>query len=326
MGAVEELQLSGRLDGHATFRLLRVSFVHEARRLPALAPRGFWTSDDLDDLFGDFVAAKLMDLTDGLRAAATTEAAVRNQAHKIAKNWLIDRLRTRSDAGSTRHTLEKLLADDRRFNRSPGLPHYWSLVGVADVSTAPIGDLVVAARAVSDVPPGRPAGENRRASLAPLADLARVLEAVLVQACGAVEIAVLTHVLLVRFDVAFQGGEVTYDDDVLHEGAVPAHPGLRSEQASEVQRVLGTLTDHELRILPLLDDHQAIQAELGVKKSQASLLNGRLRVVLAGLTPEVEDQARFVTDLIAAADERRTNDRSVRLARTDGAANPERSS
>jgi len=327
VGTVEELQLSGRLDGPETFQLLQASFRREARKIPALATQGSWTSDDLDDLFGDFVAAKLTDLTAGLVAAATTESAVSNQACKIAKHWLIDRVRTTTDAGSIRHTLEQLLAEDRRFARSPGVPHHWSIVDVAGVSTVPISDLVIAARSVSDVPPGRPAGENRRASLAPLADLARVIEAVLVRADGAVEIAVLTHVMIVRFDVAFEGWEVAYDDDVLHEDApAPIDLPAPSERALEVERVLNALTDRELRILPFLDDQTAIQAELGVRKSQASVLNGRLRVVLAGLASEVDDQERFVIDLVAAADERRTNARSVRLPGTDGAASPVRSS
>jgi len=75
-----------QLDGPSTFTLLQASFSREARKIPALAARGSWASDDLDDLFGEFVAAKLADLTEGLVAAATTETAVGNQARKIAKH------------------------------------------------------------------------------------------------------------------------------------------------------------------------------------------------------------------------------------------------
>lgn len=326
MGAIEELQLSGRLDGPDTFRLMQASLITEARKIPALSPQGSWTREDLDDLFQDFLAAKLVGLTDGLVAAATTEAAVGRMARKVAKHWLIDRVRTTTDAGSIRHTIEKLLAEDERFARSPGLPQHWSLLGAAAVSTVPVSDLVVAARTVSDVPPGRAAGEHRRASLAPLADLARVIEAVLERADGAVEIAVLTHVTIVRFDAAFEDWEVAYDDVPHGDVPVSVDRSEPSERRIEVQRVLDALTDREIRIPPFLDDQTAIQAELGVGRGQASVLNGRLRVVLAGLAPEVDDEEQFVIDLVAVADELRTDYRSVRLPETNGAAGPERSS
>lgn len=315
---VQEVASSGDLGGDATYALLDASFRAAARQVPA----GLLDPVDsrprpVADVFHSFLLDKLDVLPDELRLCVSdTQAAA--LVERSAKYWLIDRARA-TDRGSHRHALEKVLRGSDEFEQRPALP-LWALTGTVEDWAGNPATLHQAARGVTGVRPGRAGNDTQRPALAPRADLRRILHAVLAAAAGFVHIDALTTVVRDRVRAWTAG---TYNIEAMSEpeqyAALHAQDRHEDEQAERdvevAEAVLAALDAHERVALLHLHDSAALQAALGVAKSQASVVRARVRTRLECVDVTDADPERVLELIRAALDPEgdRTDPLSVRL-------------
>lgn len=323
---VHEVACRGDLGGDATYALLAAGFRAAARHVPAgLLDPVDGRPHPVDDVFHCFLLDKLDVLPDEL-GLCVSDAQAAALVQRSAKYWLIDRARE-TERGSHRHALEKVLRRSAEFEQRPALP-MWALAGtVGDWSGDP-ATLREAAHSVTGVRPGRRGNDTQRPALAPRADLRRILHAVLAAAAGFVHIDVLTTVVRDRVRAWTAG---TYNLEALTEPQ--QHPALHKRDRHEdaqaerdvevAAAVLAALDPRERLALLHLHDLAALQAALGVGKSQASVLRARVRARLEGLDITDADPGTVLELLRAALDPERdrTDPLSVRLLSLQDDAN-----
>lgn len=301
-GAAQEVRAGQGLAGANTYLLLKRLFDDSVRRSPYLfgyEPPNAYTREEL---FHDFLVDRIGTLPDALLTASASNESLVRTVKTIARNWLMDQARSNTDVGSVRHTLEKLLGSDPRFHRPDPTIHRWAVSGSGATSVATREQLTRAAWSVTDVKPGRPASETRRASLAPAKDLARLLEAVLSAADGSVETGVLVDIVIGRCGRVVQSEEpVAPDDPRLRDADTEAvdEPSEEGEALRLAKQAWEQLPDEARRIVPFLNDVAAIRTELGAGRSQAYLAQKRLQVTLGALTPDTGQPELFVAALLA---------------------------
>jgi hypothetical protein len=303
MSLVDELVALGHLGGPDTMATLTSRWRSATRQFYVLEPSGGWTDESREDLLHEFLSEKLEDLTDAVVAVRDDEVAVVKVASRIMKNWLIDQAR-KTDAGAIRVRLEELLGEHEMFIRPAGQGHRWALVGAETDSGVDLDSLVAAAVAVRDVRAVRWSDDTRRAPMASGTDLVRVLEAVLQRAGGSVEIGTLVAVFRRRFAVTMASLVPLEADDTLPD-RLAAPIELRAADAAEASnraaQVYAQLSGRERRILLHLDDHHAVQDLLGVGRSVAYTLIGRVKNVLRGLAGEDVEPAEVAAELVRLA-------------------------
>jgi len=180
------------------------------------------------------------------------------------------------------------------------------LLGVTERSVADIESLVEAAAAVPDVRPVRWSSEERRAPMASTQDLRRVLHSVLVAADGGVEMQVLVTVFRRRFQIVLPHEE-PFEDSYDFPASAALIPGSGefledpTEAVSAADEVFNQLCNRERRILHLLDDVPAIAAELDLGRSQAYVVNGKIKATVSALAAFNVDHAALADELIRLA-------------------------
>ena len=322
---VAEIKQRGDLGGDETYALLRRSFAAAAEGVPSGLVTDDGRPEELGDSFSMFLVAKLARLGSEL-ATKTSDAAIAAYVEKTAHHWLVDRVRTCTDHGSHRHTLEQLMRKDRRFAQHPLVSTLWGLVGASSGYTGQRELLHEAAAAVTDVRPGRPASADRRASLAPLEDLATLLLAVLAGAAGWVDVATLTVVVERRVGYVSDrfaslqeaADQVELDVDaavwVVDDAPLDMAAALRVAET-----IWQEMDDDERRIVLIRDNIPAIEAELGIKRSQANVQRARVRQHLEGVRqPDASPEFVFAILERSAEEMRdRTKSRLVRPETTE---------
>lgn len=305
MSVTDELTNLAHLGGPATIAMLRSRWRSALKKFLVLEPSGGWTRDARENLLHEFLADKLEDLTDAVVTVRDDEVAVLKVASRIMHNWLIDQAR-KTDTGAVRFRLEELLQAHDRFVRPPGQGQRWALVGAEGISGVDLETLVAAARAVPGIRPVRWRDDNRRAPMASGPDLIRVLEAVLECAGGSVEIGVLGAVFRRRFAVSIITHVPLDEDDTLPDRLAAPTAASAAELGEAVERaaqVYAQLSDRERRILLHLDDYHSVQGILGLGRSAAYTVIGRVKAALRGLAGEDVDLAAVVAELVRLADE-----------------------
>jgi hypothetical protein len=309
VSVTDELTQLGHLGGPGTMAMLTSRWRSAVKPMYVLEPAGGWSPAAREDLLHDFLAEKLEDLTDAVVAVRDDAVAVVKVTSRIMRHWLIDKAR-KSDAGAVRLRLEELLRGDPMFVQPDGHRTRWALAGSEAIRDADIETLLEAAEAVPGIRPVRWKDPNRRPPMASGPDLVRVLHAVLECAGGSVETATLVAVFHRRFAVTMTTLVPLEDDDTLGD-RLAAPPTITSvgldDAATRAAQVYAQLSDREQRTLLHLDDHHAVQAELGVGRSIAYTVIGRVRAALQALAGEDVDHVAVVAAL-------------VRLAETDAAA------
>jgi hypothetical protein len=271
---------------------------------PTLKPPGGWTKEAREDLLHDFLAEKLEDLTDAVMSVRDDETAILKVTTRVMKHWLIDQAR-KTDTGAIRVRLEELLHGSDLFVKPAGEGERWALIGAEQVSNVDIDSLLTAAKAVPGVRPVRWRDEHRRAPMASGPDLLRVLEAVLERAAGSVETGVLVTVFRRRFGVALTSFVPLEDDDTLPERlAAPREASAveLDEAAARAAEVYAQLSDRERRVLLHLHDHHAVQDALGVGRSTAYTVIGKVNDALQALAGEDVDHAAVAAALVRFAE------------------------
>ncbi len=326
--AVEEVRQSGDLGGAATYALLHTAFASAARRVPGGLVTDDGSPEGVADSFHRFLMAKLKALPAELRLK-NTDDEISKLVFSVAHRWLQDRARSKTDHGSHRHTLERVMRADDAFHQRLGSPTLWGLAGAGTEFSGEASTLHRAAAGVTGIRPGRRGNDEQRPSLAPAADLARLLIAVLGAANGYVSIAELTHV--VEYRLRAFAPRVEFLD--AEEGSEQHRPGLRRQaldalvtsdldpgtvEASRqlVAALWEAMSERERHIVTMLGDIPAIQARLGIGKSQAHVISGRLEARLEhidGTDVDPELVLELLTDLAEQA-QGRTEARSVRHA------------
>ena len=301
---VSEIKREAGLGGEATYKLLAEQFKKAAKTVPSGLVTDDGHPEEREDTFHRFLLAKLASLPAEL-ATKVNDGAVAAFVLQAAKNFLIDRARKSTDHGSHRHTLEQLMRKDNRFRQHPKVSTYWSLAETSGSYPRPGRRLHEAAAAVAGIAPGRRGSEKARPSLAPGADLVRLLVAVLTEADGWVDAATLTAVIERRLGfvgLRFESLEVApgeYRSEIDVVGAMHDEPPVELDDAQRVAEVLwAEMPEEERRILLLPEDLAspeaigAIRVELGVGRSQANLYRQRLTQRLGGiLVPGVSSVA-----------------------------------
>ena len=304
MPVTDELTRLNHMGGPNTITMLNSRWHSALKPFYVLEPPGGWTADAREDLLHEFLADKLEDLTDAVIAVRDDEDAVIKVTSRIMKNWLIDQAR-KTDLGAIRLRLEELLHGHEMFVQPEGQGQRWALSGSEAVSGVDVDTLVEAANAVQGVRPVRWNDDTRRTPMASGPDLVLVLRAVLLRAGGSVETATLVAVFRRRFAVTVTFLVPLDDDDSLpFRLAAPeaATPTELSEVARRATQVYAQLSDRERRIVLHLDDHHAVQRELGVGRSVAYTIIRRVRDVLHALAGEDVDLAGVAAELVRLAE------------------------
>lgn len=309
MAVTDELVRLNHLGGPDTMKMVSSRWRRAVKPFYVLEPPGGWTPAAQENMLHDFLVDKLKDLTDAVIAVRDDEEAVVKVTSRIMKNWLVDQAR-RTDTGAIRVRLEELLRGQSTFVQPHGQGQRWALAGSETPSGVDVDTLLKAASAVPGIRPVRWNDDTRRAPMASGPDLIRVLQAVLQCAGGSVETATLVSVFKLRFAVTVTSLVPLDDDDTLPDRLaepLPITPTQLDEAASRALQVYAQLSDRERRTLLHLYDHHAVQRELGVGRSVAYTVIGRVRAALEALAGEDVDQPAVAAEL-------------VRLAQADAAA------
>ncbi|MFC3688869.1 hypothetical protein [Aquipuribacter hungaricus] len=304
MSVPDELRALGHLGGPATIAMLTARFRSAVQPFPTLKPPGGWTAGALEDVLHDFLAEKLEDLTNAVLTVRDDETATLKVTSRVMKRWLIDQAR-KTDTGAIRVRLEELVHESDLFVKPNGQGERWALVGAEQVSSVDIESLVAAARAVPGVKPVRWRDENRRAPMASGPDLLRVLEAVLERAGGSVESGVLVTVFQRRFGVTLTSFVPLEEDDTLPERLAepPVFNSVELDEAAvRAAQAYAQLSDRERRILLHLHDHRAVQDALGVGRTTAYTLIGKVNEALQALAGQDVDHAAVAAALVRLAE------------------------
>jgi hypothetical protein len=307
ISALAEFADSGEF-GKAGLDLLRRVVRHELSRLPVLLAGRALDDDVAWDFVGDFFVEKGHRVAPALLAESEDDASLERQLRVIVRNWLIDKVRE-TDQGSVGRRIREVLEEEDEFERVPdGEPGAgrWRLVGTAG---APWGgrleDLVaaaygVAARAV------RWSSETRRAPIAPRPDLVAVLKAI-TQAAGyqSLELLQFVAVIMRRFPATLdpEAGSMDLGDDEL-ASTDPTPETIVVDRDEEVTaaasavEVFAQLTPSERRLLLMIDDVDAVRAELGCGRSTAYNRIAKLRALVLELGGRFDDPEQVLREVL----------------------------
>jgi hypothetical protein len=300
----DELTRLNHLGGPDTMAMLTSLWRSAVKRFYVLKPPEGWTADAQEDLLHDFLADKLKDLTDAVVAVRDEEEAVSKVTNRIMKNWLVDQAR-KTDTGAIRLRLEELLRGNDMFVQPGGQGVRWALAGSQAISGVDVDTLLGAATAVPNIRPVRWSDDTRRAPMASGHDLTRVLHAVLECAGGSVEMATLVAVFRRRFAVTVTSLIPLDEDDTLLDRLAAPTAATRAEvheASAQASQVYAQLSDRERRSLLHLDDRQAVQRELGVGRTVAYTVVGRVRAALQALAGQDVDLEDLVPELVRLAE------------------------
>ncbi|GAA4023992.1 hypothetical protein GCM10022247_55520 [Allokutzneria multivorans] len=303
---IREHRRFGPLCLALTLRLLS----EEVRRFPALTPEQGWQPAELEDLLGEFLVDRIKPVTANLLALATDEDSLGKLLRTSIRRWLVDRARTTA-VGALRRALEKVLSTTSDFEQVPATEPgagRWRLAGSGG---APWGGkfehLVEAARGVPNVKIPKWSSETRRAPVADSASIAAVAKAVLAAAGGSLELGQLVVVFLARFPVVLDPVVISLDEDAgtpvdLGDELTPEEQVVAAEQELEAAvvaaEIVGMLAPRERKIVPYLDNPRAIQALLGIGRSQAYQRAKRLKEKLAQLIGDSGDASAVAREVI----------------------------
>lgn len=262
-----------------------------------------WTDDDVKTVAHDFLAdehtpRRLATLAttsqDGRSFARQLEQTVRNylrdEARKTDRSHLIMRLR------------DVMEADERFIGRKAGTDHLWALNEHADDDwVGSVSDLKSAALSEVDIPIVRWTG--RRGPIAEREDLARLLDAILGSAKGAVPEPVIVDVVAMRFGLRLDATVHSLDDIPGPPLADPnppeaADPGVWEEAA----RIWKQLTDRERIVLVNVEltDRELADA-MGLSKSSANVARQRLVETLRTAIPRDSNSEEVYDALVRQA-------------------------
>lgn len=273
----------------------------EARRFPVLAPRNGWQDADLEDLRGEFLAARVHAVTVMLLAQAGDEASMGRLLRKSIRYWLIDQAR-KKPVGALRRSLEKVLAAEDAFEEVPAGEEGGGQWRLASTSVPPWSgsaeDLGGAARAVPNVKIPKWSSTTRRGPVADRRSIVAVAVAVLDAAGGSLEVAQLVAMFVARFPAVLDPAVGPLPDDL--DSSIGFSEGLSPEQqliaaddevdaAATAAEVVGMLSPCERQIVPHLDNPPAIQTVLACGRSQAYQHARRLKEKLTQLVGDSDD-------------------------------------
>jgi hypothetical protein len=269
------------------FKLVR----EEVQRFPVLEPGSGWTEDSVWDCAQGFFAARGPAVTAAILAQTADLASMSRYLRRSIRNFLVSEAR-KTPEGSVRRKIEDLLAASRKFEQVPsGTPGAgrWRLVGAhGPPYGGELRPLVSAAYSVPGVRAVCWSGE-RRAPLASDASLITILEAVLLEAAGSLDVPELTWVFLQRFPAAAEPADATLDQATFDLAVAPfaERPDVIVEIREQAREVYDQLSPSQRALLPHLgkpvSDHMQV---LGVGRSQAYEAAGKLKAVLNELVPE----------------------------------------
>lgn len=319
LGDQDRLRL--KIDNQKTLDLLRAAFMDAAREVPdGLVDDSGRRGDSKDDFFHEFLLIKGNSFADDL-ALCTSNAGRRALVRRIAKTWLQDRARTRSDSGSHRHSIEKVMrARKDLFVQRPGSATWWGLAGFVEDFTGDPRVLREAAASVLGMLKGRRGNETTRNALAPHHELARLLESILEAAGGFVAISALNQTVEQRiapFQVSSESLDALLELDgprrqralqaigVSEEVDVPETGTI--EAAADV--LWSSMSGRERLIAGQAKEPSAVQTTLGLGRSRASEIANQL---LVRYENSGEDVVREMLRTHVNVERDRTPDNSVR--------------
>lgn len=281
--------------GAAALELMRRVFAEQLPRFPGLDH-----SDEVDDLVNDFFEDKGAGYANAVTAVPDDGAAQR-LTRKWVEHWLVDRVRERP-TGALRHRLEKRLQRSNLFMPS-ALAHHWMLTDGQDIDLR-VGDdqlRAIAASAPVEVAPRKGSSPVRLGRAGQLEEMLRRV----IKAAGRLHVGDLTRICADRFPSLLETNDAfdaTVETDWgMIEETVPGPDGTanteakRSEQHLAAQ-LLPTLTARERTVLRFVDDPAGLASELGLGRSSAYSLIGKLRARLT----EVAGDAERGEDVVAA--------------------------
>jgi hypothetical protein len=295
-----------RRDGHLgreSIDLIEAIMREETRRFPVLRPPAGWTPEEIEERVHAFLLEKLVKLTAALTASGLTAESTGKLVRVFVRNWLISQAR-KTPLGAIRRKLEEdVLAVFSEFRQveagAPGAGR-WYLDGQ---SSYPFGGderlLVAAAYAVPDVKPVRWSGP-RRPPVASSADLRRIVQAILQEADGSLEVAQLVHVVALRFPMAAEAEDTTVDDEAFASVVSADDPAAEVGTSVTARAVFDQLSPAQRVILPLLveSDVDLVQERLKVGRSQAYAAAKRLRELLDKILPTDDTRGSVLAAVI----------------------------
>lgn len=278
-GAFNELLSDGR-PGTKTVKLVYAIADAVTRFGPFPPPSGgSWDREQVEEVASDFFThpgtpRRFATVT----ARATGGRSFAAQLEQAFRNYLRDEARE-TDRGHLIGRLRDVLSNDDRFSQTGrGGARAWHLVdGDATVTSISEDDLVGASFSVREVRLLRWSG--RRGPVASREDLARLLEAVLKAADGAVPERTLVDVVARRFGLNLDGTAGSLDD-IADERALAdrdVQVEAEAEVRDEARRVWYQLTRRERLILAHMDlTDRKLAKVLGLGSSAANVARGRL--------------------------------------------------
>jgi hypothetical protein len=256
-------------------------------------PAGVTGVDEMVEFVSEFVLDRWDSLAERLAADdPPPETAIAILVTYIER-WLIDQWR-KTDFGSVHHRLAQVLSQEPQYTQVDA--DRWWLDGLSpgtwDGNEAA---LLHAARGIS-APPPTWNSDTRRPPLTDRSSLNAVLEAIFRAAGAPLPLSVLTQVCMLRFPHTRTPSTLTFEDrfDRPEENAEdPADEAARAQDApqhaAEALAIVAELTDDERFILAHCDDLAAIQARLGIGKSQASQLRKNLTAHVRARVQQCDD-------------------------------------
>ena len=295
MNAFEELQTLGDF-GELSVNLLIQITRQEAQRVPVLKPVSGWEPDDIRGLVHDFylsdgarvVAAMLLTVTDIDSMGRYLRISIRNHLITLARSKPLGRIR--------RKVTEILNANPSIFTQIPAGVEgatWWHLSqGVSTPFNGDFRPLVAAAKSVQGINIVRWEG-HRRSPLATDADLITIIEAVLSQAQGSVDVQTLTLVIAERFTFALESEDLLIDQENWEKfsGEAEDQPGFDLEISEAAKCVYSQLSPAQRSLLPHLAKSLKDQGQiLGLGKSQTASVARKLKNTLQELVPESDER------------------------------------
>lgn len=283
--------------GNAALAMMRGVFREQLLRFPGLDD-----ADEVDDLVNDFFEAKGAGYANAV-TALPDDAAARRLTYTWVEHWLVDRVRQRP-WGALRNRLEKRLQRSSLFTPS-ALAHHWILTNGDDIDLPVEEDELraIAASAPVEVAPSMGDGPVRLGRTGQLEEMLRRVLA----AAGRLHVSDLTKICADRFPSLLESNDAfdatsEMDWEIVEETV----PGPDNTAITEAKRghehlaaqLLPTLTARERTVICFLDDPRGLANELGVGRSSAYSLIGKLRARLIEMAGDAERGRDVIAALI----------------------------
>ncbi len=306
--ALAEFAQAGEL-GDAGLRVCHRVMWSQLRRLPILHD-GRRCDDDLAwDFVGGFLAERGPRAITALLAEADDDPSFERQLTVMVRHWLVDQVR-KTDRGSVLRRLKDLLVEEDGFETVPDSVPGAGRWRVAGTDGPPWGgrldDLVAAAYTV----PARAirwVSEERRPPIAAREDLISILQTIAEAAdFQSLDLHQLVAVIVRRFPATLDPEARSIDgdaQDVAWDGPAPEDLLVEREEgisaAGAAAEVFARLTPSERNLLPILDNVDAVRAQLGCGRSTAYNRVGKLKALLRELTADFDDPEQVVREVLA---------------------------